>query len=69
MKGDKMELFAQLLLESRTCAYIEWLDNKLIMTANNNINKDSLLVLLSAKRNPANYKAYHYPLEPGNYSH
>ena len=31
------------------------------MTANNNINKDSLLVLLSAKRNPANYKAYHIP--------
>ena len=50
MKGDEIELFAQLLLESRTCAYIEWLDNELIMTANKNINKDSLLVLLSAKR-------------------
>ena len=49
-----MELIAQLLLESRICAYIEWLDNKLIMAANNNINKDSLLVLLSTKRNPAN---------------
>ena len=48
-----MELFAQFLLESRTCAYIEWLDNELIMTANNNINKDSLLVLLSAKRKPS----------------
>ena len=48
-----MELIAQLLLESRTCAYIEWLDNELIMTANNNINKDSLLVLLSAKREPS----------------
>ena len=45
-----MELFAQPLLESRTCAYIECLDNELIMTANNNINKDSLLVLLSAKK-------------------
>ena len=45
-----MGLIAQLLLESRTCAYIKWLDNKLIMAANNNINKDSLLVLLSAKR-------------------
>ena len=44
-----MELIAQLLLKSRTCAYIEWLDNKLFMAANNNINKDSLLVLLSAK--------------------
>ena len=49
-----MELIAQLLLESRTGVYIEWLDNKLIMAANNNINKDSLLVLLFAKTNPAN---------------
>ena len=56
-----MELFDQLLLESRTCAYIEWLDKELIMTANNNINKDSILVLLSAKRKPANHKAYHIP--------
>ena len=56
-----MELFVQLLLKSRTCAYIEWLDNKLIMTTNKNINKDSLLELLSAKRNPANHKAYHIP--------
>ena len=54
-----MKLIAQLLLESRTCTYIEWLDNKLIMANNNNINKDSLLVLLSAKRKPANHKAYH----------
>ena len=56
-----MKLFAQLLLESRTGAYIELLDNKLIMTANNNTNKDSLLALLSAKRNPANHEAYHIP--------
>ena len=49
------------MLESRTYAYIEWLDNKLIMAANNNKNKDSLLVLLSAKRKPANHKAYHIP--------
>ena len=45
-----MKLFAQLLLESRTCALIEWLDNELSMTANNNINKDSLLGLLFTKR-------------------
>ena len=44
-----MDMFAQLLLESRTGAYIEWLDKELIMTANNNINKDSLLELLYAK--------------------
>ena len=56
-----MELFAQLLLESRTYAYIEWLDNKLIMVTNNNINKDSLSVLLSAKRKLANHKALHIP--------
>ena len=30
-----MELFAQLLLESRIGAYIEWLDNELIMNAYN----------------------------------
>ena len=49
MKGDEIELIAQLLLESRIGAYIEWLDNKLILTANNNINNDSLLKLLSEK--------------------
>ena len=42
MEGDEMEPIAQLLLESRIGAYIEWLDNKLIMATNNNINKDSL---------------------------
>ena len=56
-----MELIAQLLLKSRIGAYIEWLDNKLIMAAKNNINKGSLLVLLSTKRKPANHKAYHIP--------
>ena len=50
MKGDEMELIAQLLLESRTGAYIEWLDNKLIMNANINLHKVSLLVLLSTKK-------------------
>ena len=62
-----MELIAQLLLESRTSAYIEWLGNELIMTANNNRNKDSLLVLLSTKRKLANHKAYHNPLLSGNF--
>ena len=56
-----MELIAQLLLESRTGAYLEWLDNELIKMANNNLNKDSLLVLISVKRNPANHKALHIP--------
>ena len=44
------------MLKSRTGAYIEWLDKELIMTANNNINKDSLLALLSAKRNQQTIK-------------
>ena len=48
-----MELISQPLLESRTGAYIEWLDNKLIMAANNNINQDSILELLSAKKKPS----------------
>ena len=61
MKGAEIELIAQVLLESRTCAYLERLDKELIVTTNNNINKDSLLVLLSAKRKPANHKAYHIP--------
>ena len=56
-----MELIAQPLLESRIGSYIEWLDKELIMTANNNINKDQLMVLLSAKRKPVNHKAYHIP--------
>ena len=34
MKDGEMDLIAQLLLESRTSAYIEWLANELIMTAN-----------------------------------
>ena len=34
MKDGEMDLIAQLLLESRAGAYIEWLDNELIMTAN-----------------------------------
>ena len=34
MKDSEMDLFAQLLLENRTGAYLEWLDNGLIMTAN-----------------------------------
>ena len=50
MKDGKMVLIAYHLLESRIGAYIEWLDKELIMTAINNINKDSLLVLLSAKK-------------------
>ena len=45
-----MELFAQLLLKSRTGAYIEWLDKELIVTANNNINKDPLSIAFYKKK-------------------
>jgi hypothetical protein len=38
MEDGKMILIAQLLLESRICAYIEWLDNELIMTANKTLS-------------------------------
>ena len=34
MKDGEIDLIAQLLLESRTCAYIVWLANELIMSAN-----------------------------------
>ena len=34
MKDDKMVLIAYHLLESSICAYIEWLVNELMMTAN-----------------------------------
>ena len=54
-----MDLIAQLLLESRTGAYIEWLANELIKLLIKHIHKDSLLVMLFAKGNPANHKAYH----------
>jgi hypothetical protein len=34
MKGGKIVLFAQPLLESRTDTYLEWLANEVLMTAN-----------------------------------
>ena len=46
MKGGEMELFAQLLLESSIDAYIEWLVNELMLTANKIEYKDALLVML-----------------------
>jgi hypothetical protein len=46
----KMVLIAQFLLKSRTGAYIEWLVNEIIMTANKTNLKDELLVMLSAKQ-------------------
>ena len=43
-----MVLIAYHLLESSICAYIEWLVNKLMMTANKIEYKDAHLVMLPA---------------------
>ena len=45
MKYGKMILIAYHMLESRTCAYIEWLVNELMMTANKIEYKDARLVM------------------------
>ena len=46
MKDGKIILSAYHLLESSTGAYIEWLVNELIMTANEIEYKDARLVML-----------------------
>ena len=46
MKDGKIVLIAYHLLESSTCAYIEWLVNELMMTANKIDYKDTCLVML-----------------------
>ena len=46
MKDGKMVLIAYHMLESSTCAYIEWLVNELMMTANKIEYKDARLVML-----------------------
>ena len=48
MKDGKMILIAYYLLESSTRAYIEWLVNELMMTANKIEYKDACLVMLPA---------------------
>ena len=46
MKDGKIVLIAYHLLESSTCAYIEWLLNEPMLTANKIEYKDALLVML-----------------------
>ena len=46
MKDGKMVLIAYHLLESSIGAYIEWLVNELMVTANEIEYKDTLLVML-----------------------
>ena len=48
MKDGKMILIAYHLLESSTGAYIEWLVNELMLTANKIEYKDARLIMLSA---------------------
>ena len=48
MKAGKMVLIAHHLLENSIGAYIEWLVNKLMMTANKMEYKDACLVMLPA---------------------
>ena len=46
--GMEKNLIAYHLLESSTCAYIEWLVNELMMIANEIEYKDARLVMLPA---------------------
>ena len=48
MKGDKIVLIAYHLLESSIGAYIEWLVNELMRTANKSEYQDACLVILPA---------------------
>ena len=48
MKDSKIILIAYHLLESSTGAYIEWLVNELILTANKIEYKNARLVMLPA---------------------
>ena len=48
MKDGKMIVIAYHLLKSSTGAYMEWLVNKLMMTANKIEYKDAHLVMLPA---------------------
>jgi hypothetical protein len=48
MEDDKMVLIAQPLVENSIGAYIEWLVNELMMTANKIEYKDTRLVVLFA---------------------
>ena len=69
MEGDKMVLIAYHMLERSIGAYLEWLANEVIMTANKTWLKDLLLVMFFANKKENN-KSYclSYPLESGNYS-
>ena len=64
MKDGKMILIAYHLLESSTGAYIEWLVNELMMTANKIEYKDARLVIQYLPTNTITHKpdSLSYPL-------
>ena len=61
MKDGKMILIAYHLLESSIGAYIEWLVNELIMTANKITYKDARLVMLLQMQQPTSLISLAYP--------
>ena len=61
MKDNKMILIAYHLLESSTCAYIEWLVNELVMTANKIEYKDARLAMLLQMQQTHNPDSLAYP--------
>ena len=64
MEDDKMVLIAYQLLESSIGAYLEWLDNELLMNANKIEYKDAYLVMLptDAITHKSNSLAYPWSL-------
>ena len=59
MKDCKMVLIAYHLLESSICAYIEWLVNELMMTANKIEYKDRRLGMLPQMQLPTSQITLH----------
>ena len=51
MKDGEIYLIAQLLLENRICAYIEWLDDEIIMTANKKYTEGFTTSIAFRKKN------------------
>ena len=64
MKYGKMVLTAYHQLKNSTCAYIEWLVNELMVTANEIEYKDALLLMLpvDAITHKPDSLAYHWSI-------
>ena len=61
MKDGKMILIAYHLLKSTICAYIEWLVNELMMTANKIEYNDACLVMLLQMQQTHKLDSLAYP--------